>query len=137
MSERFDSKLKHDIEAKLAEQERLKHLSRRGHDRGGPQRGGGHDRPAYTGQQGGARHHNQGNPPNSNFHHGGQGLSQGRHEYNNRRPPYQGAYPPDGSRTVTELSVLNPMRDRRQQDSRDGGGHAGHEMERRGRVDEL
>ena len=114
MSERFDSKLKHDIEAKLAEQERLKHLTRRGHDRGGPQRGGGHDRPAYTGQQGGARHHNQGNPPN--FHHGGQGLSQGRHEYNNRRPPYQGAYPPDGSSTLYELS--EPLQERREDESR-------------------
>ena len=133
MSERFDSKLKHDIEAKLAEQERLKHLSRRGHDRGGPQRGGGHDRPAYTGQQGGARHHNQGNPPNSNFHHGGQVLSQGHHEYNNRRPPYQGAYPPDGSRTVTELSEFPLTHDRRQDNPRDGG----HEMERRDRVEEL
>ena len=107
MSERFDSKLKHDIEAKLAEQERLKHGTRRGHDRG-PPRGGGHGGPAFTGQQGnGARHHNQGTSPN--FHNGGQGLSQGRHEYNNRSRPYQGAYPPDGSSTVYELSEINPL----------------------------
>ena len=132
MSERFDSKLKHDIEAKLAEQERLKHGTRRGHDRG-PPRGGGHGGPAFTGQQGnGARHHNQGNG-SPNYRHGGQGLSQGRHEYNNRNRPFQGAYPPDGSRTVTELSEFPLTGDRRQDNPRDGG----HEMERRDRVGEL
>ena len=126
MSERFDSKLKHDIEAKLAEQERLKHGTRRGHDRG-PPRGGGHGGPAFTGQQGnGAGHHNQGNG-SPNYRHGGQGLSQGRHEYNNRNRPFQGGYPPDGSRTTTELAVFNS--------DRDGGGNH-HEEEERGETED-
>ena len=65
-------------------------------------------------------------------------MSQGRHEYNNRNRPFQGGYPPDGSRTVTELSEFPLTHDRRNDNPRDGGtgGHGGgHEMETRDRVD--